>query len=198
MTNYKSDAFIVDLPLLDPANADQPARDAMERAQQAKRELPNMYRAMAQAPGLLDTYLSGYARFRSESGFTPQEQEIVFLTISAENGCEYCVAAHSVIADKASQVPLEATNAIREGRPPTDLKLGALSSFTQHLLLERGRPSQSAADMFLKAGYTEQQMLYLVLALAVKTMSNYTNHLFHLPVDEVFMGRQWKADSAAI
>jgi hypothetical protein len=26
----------------------------------------------------------------------------------------------------------------------------------------------------------------------VKTISNYTNHLFHTPVDEVFAGRTWE------
>lgn len=190
---HMTDHYVVTLPLLDPADADQTARDAMERGRKAGRKLSNVYRAMAQAPGLLDTYLSGSERFRSESGFTPAEQEVVFLTISVENGCEYCVAAHSFIADTVSHVPTEVTDAIRAGESLGDARLNELSSFTQHLLLERGRPSLGAAETFLAAGYTEQQILYIVLALAVKTMSNYTNHLFHTPVDSAFAAREWKA-----
>jgi AhpD family alkylhydroperoxidase len=188
-----TDHYILTLPLLDTADADQAARDAMERGRKAARVLPNMYRAMAQAPGLLDTYLTGYERFRSESGFTSQEQEVVFLTISAENACEYCVAAHSFIADTFSKVPPAVTDAIRDGKPVEDARLNELSVFTQHLLLERGRPSPGAVESVLAAGYTEQQILYIVLALGVKTMSNYTNHLFDTPVDGVFKAREWKA-----
>ena len=46
---------------------------------------PNMYSNMANAPALLSTYSHGYKLFRSESGFRPIEQEVIFLTISYEN-----------------------------------------------------------------------------------------------------------------
>jgi alkylhydroperoxidase family enzyme len=46
---------------------------------------------------------------------------------------------------------------------------------------------------FLDAGYTERQVLELVLAAAVKTISNYTNHLFDTPLDAPFRPREWKA-----
>jgi AhpD family alkylhydroperoxidase len=61
-----------------------------------------MYAVMANSPGLLETYATGYAAFREASGFTPAEQEVVLLTVSHENGCEYCVAAHSFLADQVS------------------------------------------------------------------------------------------------
>ncbi len=76
--------------------------DAAERladAPAATGMVPNMYGVMANSPGLLATYLDGYQRFRIGSGFTPAEQETVFLTISGYNACDYCMAAHSFIAD---------------------------------------------------------------------------------------------------
>ncbi len=51
--------------------------------------VPNMYGLMANSPGLLATYLDGYQRFRSASGFAPAEQETVLLTISRFNECDY-------------------------------------------------------------------------------------------------------------
>jgi len=44
----------------------------------------------------------------------------------------------------------------------------------------------------LAAGYTETDILEVLLAVAVKTISNYTNHLFHTPVDSVFARRAWQ------
>lgn len=55
-----------------------------------------------------------------------------------------------------------------------------------------GRPARAEVEAFLTAGYTELQVLYLILALAVKTLSNYSNHLFHTPLDTVFAARTWE------
>lgn len=154
--------------------------------------VPNMYAVMVNSPGLLKTYLEGYAQFRQESGFTPAEQEVIFLTISRENGCEYCVAAHSLIADAVSKVPPAVTNAIREGRGIPDAQLAALSEFTRVMLSTRGLPARKDVEKFLAAGYTQRQVLEIVLALAVKTLSNYANHLFHTPLDKRLAPRRWQ------
>ncbi|RYU62524.1 carboxymuconolactone decarboxylase family protein [Methylolobus aquaticus] len=174
-------------------DAEPRAKAALESVQASLKFVPNMYRVMANAPGLLDTYLHGYALFREGSGFTPAEQEVVFLTISRDNGCEYCVAAHSFVADTMSKVPPAVTDAIRDGRLIPDEKLSALSTFASLMLETRGRPGQHDVETFLAAGYTERHILEIILAISVKTLSNYTNHLFHTPVDSVFARRAWAA-----
>lgn len=180
---------------LDPKTLDDAgpeARALLEKAEAQVGFIPNMYARMAHSPGLLNTYLDGYSRFRQHSGFSPVEQEVIFLTISRENGCEYCVSAHSVIADTASKVPVSVTDAIRTGEPIPDAKLAALSQFTRLMVAKRGLPDRADAERFLAAGYGEWQILEIVLAIGVKTFSNYANHLFHTPLDEVFAARAWK------
>ncbi len=174
------------------ADAEPRAKAALDAAQKSLGFVPNMYAGMANAPGLLDTYLHGYQQFREASGFTPAEQEVVFLTISRTNGCTYCVAAHSLIADQMSKVPPAVTDAIRDGREVADAKLAALSRFTRVMVETRGLPSARDVDAFLSAGYSERQVLEIILAIAVKTISNYSNHLFHAPVDAMFAPRAWK------
>lgn len=154
--------------------------------------IPNMYARMANVPGLLETYLSGYERFRRGSSFTRVEQEVVLLAISRTNGCTYCMAAHSTLADMA-RVPTEVTDAIRDGKPVPDDKLDALVRFTSTIVDTRGLPSAAALDDFTAAGYTETDVLQIVLAVSVKTISNYANHLFHTPVDAAFADRVWEA-----
>jgi uncharacterized peroxidase-related enzyme len=179
------------LPALDAAHAEPPARTRLEEARTGLGFVPNMYAVMANSPGLLDTYVHGYGRFRERSGFTPAEQEVVFLAISRENGCTYCVAAHSFLADKMSGVPAAVTDAIRDGEPVPDTRLAALHAFTRTLVATRGLPSRGDVAAFLAAGYGERQILEIVLAIAVKTLSNYANHLFHTSVDVAFAGRAW-------
>jgi uncharacterized peroxidase-related enzyme len=168
-------------------------RSVLEQAKQQVGFIPNMYARMVNSPGLLETYLFGYARFRKESGFTPAEQEVVFLTISRENGCHYCVAAHSTLADVASDVPTTVTDAIRDGSPVPDPRLRALSEFTRVLLTKRGRPDRKDLVPFFAVGYTERQILEIVLAISVKTLSNWANHFFDTPADDMFAHRAWSA-----
>lgn len=179
------------LTALNPEQSEPPARARLEEARSSLGFVPNMYAVMANSPGLLDTYVHGYGRFREGSGFTPAEQEVVFLAISRENGCTYCVAAHSFLADKMSGVPVEVTDAIRDGSPIPDARLAALHAFTRTMVAKRGLPDRGDVTAFLAAGYSERQVLEIVLAIAVKTLSNYANHLFHTPVDAQFAERGW-------
>ncbi len=171
-------------------NADEQQKPILENAKKAVGFIPNMYKNMVNLPGLQDTYATGYEHFRRGSGFTPAEQEVVFLTSSVENGCGYCTAAHSYLADTVSKTPVEVTNAIREGRDIADPKLKALVAFTKTMHETRGNPSPEEAQAFLDAGYTEKHILGIILAMAVKTISNYSNHIFHTEVDPVFSGRK--------
>lgn len=188
-----TETFKMTLGLLSSDAAGTGAREVLEKAKQGLGFAPNMYGAMANQPGLLESYSFGYNQFRQESGFTAAEQEVVFLTVSFENGCDYCMAAHSLVADKMSKVPLEVTEAIRNGQPATDPKLEALRGFTRIMVTKAGRPSPADVNAFLAVGYTEKHILAIILAIGVKTMSNYANHVFHTPVDAAFQSRAWKA-----
>lgn len=174
---------------LSPVTGDRHA--ALAAAKDNLGFIPNMYRNMATAPGLLESYLYSYEQFREASDFTPAEQEVVFLTISKENGCTYCVAAHSLIADNMSNLATDVTDAIRDDLAIADRKLAALNVFTKVMHLTRGLPEQTDVKAFLAAGYSERNILDIVTAMAVKTMSNVTNHLFHTEVDKAFESRKW-------
>ena len=186
------------LPLVESSNATPRQQEALDAVKQRYGVVPNTYRAMANEPALVDTYLFGMAKLLKESGFTAAELDVVFLTISYENACDYCVAAHSFTADTQSKLNPEVTNALREGRPVSDPRLKALSDLTRSVLLSRGRPQAEDVEAFLSAGYAERQVLDLVLAIALKTISNYTNHVFETPIDAMFKVREWNAFKAGV
>lgn len=173
------------------------AKPILEATKARMGMVPNMYGRLANLPGLLTTYAHGGEAFRTQGGFTPPEQEVVLLVISRENGCEYCVGAHSMIADKMSKVPPQALEAIRAGQPIADPKLAALAAFTKTMIEKRGNPSPEDARAFLKTGFTEQHILAVILAIAVKTISNYANHVFHTPLDASFVAFAWTASAKA-
>lgn len=181
MTDYK-----ISLPPVEPETANEEQSQILESALKAFGMIPNMYKAMVNSPALLNTYMHGYNQFKSASRFDDREQDIVLLTISAEHNCAYCKAAHSMAAEMMSGVSAEITKAIRDNTPIVDPKLGALSTFTRLMVQKRGNPSQKDVDAFLSAGYKEEDILSIILAISVKTISNYTNHIFHTENDPGF------------
>lgn len=186
------DTYQMKLGGLTLETASEAAKPLLEGAQRQMGMIPNMYARMAQMPGLLDTYLHGYGLFRSQSGFTPVEQEVVLLTVSRENSCAYCMAAHSMVGKSMSKVPQDVLDAVRAGTPIADPRLQALAEFTQIMLRKRGNPAAADVEPFLNAGFTEHHVLAVILAISVKIISNYSNHLFHTPVDAPFAPFAWQ------
>lgn len=179
------------LPPTNLQTAEGRTKEVLEAGKKSAGGIPNMYAGMANAPALLDTYLHGYQLFRNESGFTPAEQELVFLSIARVNECTYCVAAHSFIAGAVSKTPEQAVQAVRNDAPIEDAKLAALSTFTQTMVSSRGKPTPDQLAAFLAAGYSESNVLDVILAISVKTISNYSNHVLHTPVDPMFQAHAW-------
>ena len=186
MEMIMSNRYLNSLPTLNLETATGAQKEILETAQKQVGFIPNMYANMANVPGVLSTYLHGYGLFRKDSGFTPTEQEVVFLAVSKTNGCKYCTAAHSMIADKMSGVPADVLQAIRTSQPIADARLAALFALTQDMVKHLGQPSSEKVKAFLDAGYTESHVLNIILAVAVKVLSNYTNHAFATEVDERF------------
>jgi uncharacterized peroxidase-related enzyme len=184
------------LPLVQFDEASETQKELLTITRKEYKMIPNMYRAMANQPALLKSYMDAYKGFRTQSNFSSVEQEIVFLTISVENNCSYCMAAHSIIADLVSKVPPNITDAIRTGAEIPDAKLKSLQEFTSIMLNKRGNPSEEDVRLFFENGYNEKHILDIILAISIKTISNYTNHIFHTEIDAAFKIREWKTFKA--
>lgn len=50
----------------------------------------------------------------------------------------------------------------------------------------RGFPTEKVTQNFLDHGYTQKNILEVILGVGMKTLSNYTNHIAHTPIDSVF------------
>ncbi len=176
-------------PVHTPETAPAAARGDLIEAKKAYGFIPNLYGVMAEAPALLKAYRALDELFEQTS-LAPAERHVVMLTISFENGCHYCVAAHSVIA-AMEKVPNEAIEAIRNGKPIPDPKLEALRRFTAAVVETRGRPSERDTKAFLGAGYSRANLLEVILGAGLKTLSNYTNHVAETPLDAAFAKGAW-------
>ncbi len=170
------------------------AETILRRAQKANGFVPNLYATMAEAPALLEGYVTLSATF-DKSDLSATERQIVLLVNSRLNGCSYCMAAHTMIA-KMQGVPEDVVEALRSGTELSDPKLEALRSFAIKINESRGWPEQSDLDAFFAAGYEKRNVLEVVLGTALKVMSNYTNHIASTPVDAAFAEAEWAPSDA--
>lgn len=167
-----------------PENAPEKSRSLLGWWKEKLGFVPNVFGVMSESPALL----KGYAELRAayESGhFSPVEREIIHMTISSLNSCGYCVAAHSVISEKAN-VPKDIILALREERPLKDARLEALRQFTIAVMKRMGRVEERDLAAFYKAGFTKAHVLEVVLGVSYATLGNYVNHIAGTVLDKAF------------
>ncbi|HLY87930.1 MAG TPA: carboxymuconolactone decarboxylase family protein, partial [Acetobacteraceae bacterium] len=156
--------------------------------------VPSLQANMAESPELLAGYSALWDLF-SKSTLTSHEQQVVYLTSNFENECHYCMAGHSTLAKMLKMDPA-VIEALRNGTPLPDAKLEALHRFTTLVVRNRGWVSDAETDAFLTAGYTRRNVLEVVLGVATKVMSNYTNHIVHSELDSFMHGNEWAKPAA--
>lgn len=172
-----------------PETAPEGSRPILAATAKAMGFVPNLLATMAGSPALLTAYTT-LSRIYDESSLSPAERQIVLIAASRSNACEYCVAAHTVIAGM-QRVPAAVVQAVRDGTTVADPKLEALRRFATIVAESRGWPDADAQRDFEAAGYGPQQALEVVLGVGLKTLSNYTNHIAHTPLDAAFSPAKW-------
>jgi uncharacterized peroxidase-related enzyme len=172
-------------------DAPENSRQILADTQKKYGFVPNLFGVLAESPAALEGYASIGNAF-SKSSLSAVEQQVVLLSTSFENGCTYCMAAHSAVAKMigATEVVVQS---LRDGTAIPDNRLEALRTFTRTLVEKRGWVSQQDIDSFLSAGYNKAQILEVITGIVQKTLSNYTDHIAHTPLDEAFEPLVWTA-----
>jgi uncharacterized peroxidase-related enzyme len=177
----------------DSAPAD--SKPLVEKAESNFGFLPNILAGMAEAPALLEGYMTLSGIF-DKTSLSPVERQLILLTVSYENECNFCVAAHTGGAKKA-QMDDSHIEALRNGRTLDDPKLEALRSFTQKIVKNRGWLDDADVQKMLDAGYSKQNVLEVIVGVGLKTISNYTNHIIGTPLNSQLEPLKWEKPKAA-
>lgn len=154
--------------------------------------LPGHAAALAGNPLAWQAYES-LNRLIARSSLSVTEKQLIMLTASRVNNCEYCMAAHSASAARQRLDPTLLAD-LRAGRSLADAKLEALRTFACALLEGHGAVDDSTFSNFLAAGYTRQQALDIVVALASKLLSNYATVLMQVETDPQDADWAWQLE----
>jgi uncharacterized peroxidase-related enzyme len=187
---------MIDLEVKSIETAAEAAKPDLQKVQQKFRFVPNLMGLLANSPPALKAYLSLNELF-DQTSLSPLERQIVLLASSVANGCEYCVAAHSVAA-QMHQVPADVIAAIRDGRLLTVPRWEALRALTEDIVTMQGWPDEEIVAQFFDAGFNPPQVLEVILGVSTKTLSNYSNHIAATPLDPPFAAAEWSASASSL
>jgi len=141
--------------------------------------VPNLYATFAHSATALGTYLNLQ---NAKSSLNAKQREIVNLVVSQVNDCEYCLAAHTAVGKMVGFTDAQILE-IRTGRATFDPKLDALARFVREVTEKRGHVAAAETEAFLAAGWTEGNVVDVIMVVGDKITSNYLHGVTKIAVD---------------
>jgi uncharacterized peroxidase-related enzyme len=141
--------------------------------------VPNIYAAMGHSKNALGSYLqfSGAA-----TSLSKKEKEVVDLAVSQLNGCRYCQSAHTAGA-KMNGFTDEQVIELRKGTASWDNKINILVKTAVSIAANNGKIGTEALEEFYAAGYTKENVVDLVVAIGIITITNLFHNVTDVAID---------------
>ena len=141
--------------------------------------VPNLYATYSHNETALGDYLALQNR---KSTLSAKEREIINLVVSEVNQCYYCLSAHTAIG-KMNGFTDNQIIEIRKGKVSFDEKYDALAKYVQSAVINRSKPSEDAVEGLFDAGYTEANLVDIIMVIGDKFISNFIHGTTNVPID---------------
>ncbi|WP_404370177.1 carboxymuconolactone decarboxylase family protein [Sphingomonas sp. MMS24-J45] len=173
MSRIPTPATIADAPA-----AAQPLLDAVHKQIGS---VPNMFRLIANSPATLEGYL-GIGAALGKGALPAATRERIALAVAEVNGCNYCLSAHTHLGKTYAKLDDAEITANRSGAS-NDPKADAAVRFAAKLVCARGQVGEADLSAVKLAGYSDAQILEIILHVALNTFTNYVNEALQTEID---------------
>jgi uncharacterized peroxidase-related enzyme len=143
--------------------------------------VPNLMKLVGNSPAALEGYLSlngalGKGSLGAKTG------ERIALAIAEFNRCDYCLSAHTYLAAHVAKLDATEINANRNGLS-SDAKADAAVRFAVSIAQARGHVTNDAVSAVKAAGFSDADIIEIVLHVALNTLTNYVNSVAQTEID---------------
>ena len=180
---------MTNFPVHSIESAPEGSKPALKQLQSAFGMIPNLIGAMSTSPILTNSLVGLFGNVHGGS-FTEAQIQTVLLTDAVTNASTWAVAFHTALALKEGIDPAD-VEAIREGRPPKDAQLAALSTLAKTMIEKRGRLDDEEVEQFISAGFGKELVLEVIAIVAASTITNYTASITKPPLETPFQAHAW-------
>lgn len=145
-------------------------------------KVPNAYLAIGgHSPAALQQALAHNAMLQKGS-LNAKELEAINLSVSETTDCDYCLAAHSMMAKKAG-FSSEQIRQLRHAEYAEDAHLDALAKFAQTVVTTTGTLPQADVTALKNAGFDDRQVIEIISAISAILFTNMVNRVNDTVVD---------------
>jgi len=170
------------LPAVPVEATSDASRAQFDRLRKAAGKVPNAYALIGgYSPATLGLMLDGDAVL-SAGELSKAEIEAIRVAVSSLNGCDYCVAAHSMVGKLAGLSP-DALRQLRAGDATGDARRDALVTFARTAASTHGTLDASVLAAVREAGYTPAQIIEALLTVSLITFTNLFNRVNDTVID---------------
>lgn len=168
------------IPYVRSDEAQGKAKEILEQIKAQRGKVPNIFKAMANSPAATEAYLN-FSQTLSKGVLDPKLKEQIALSVAEENKCDYCLAAHSVIASKAGLSADEITASRRSSasNPKSDAGL----KFAQTVIRKKGHISDEEFQKVKSAGFSDAAIVEMIMVICQNIITNYFNHIADPEID---------------
>jgi uncharacterized peroxidase-related enzyme len=142
--------------------------------------VPNLFRVAANSPAALNA-LAGLNGALAKGRLRAKVRESIALAVAQENGCDYCLSAHTALGKGAGLSDADIASA-RAGKA-TDPHAEAILALTGEIVRKRGAVGADAIEAARAAGVTDTELVEIVAHVALNTFTNYLNILAGTEID---------------
>lgn len=157
------------------------ARASLLAVQKQLGMVPNLFRVVANSPAALEGYL-GINAALSKGALEAKTRERIALAVAEMNGCNYCLSAHSYLAENLAKLD-DAEIAKNRNGTSGDPKADAAVRFAVKIVAARGHVGDADLAAVRQAGFSDAQIIEIVLHVALNTLTNYVNEVAGTAID---------------
>ena len=168
------------LTALNPEQANGKEKELFELIKSNMWVVPNILKTMANAPHVVEAYL-GFSQQLKKSSLDPKLVELIALYVATLNQCDYCVSAHSYVA-QIMEISTETTVNTRLGKA-SDPKIQALLSFVKAVVTKRGRVEADEVAALQDTGYAQAEIVEVAAVIGINLFTNYFSFIANLEND---------------
>jgi uncharacterized peroxidase-related enzyme len=170
------------LTTIRPEEATGAAAEVFAKIKKTVGKVPNTYATVGtHTPEALSAALAFDAAVAA-STLGKADIEVIKLAVSEYVGCDYCVAAHTLMG-KLAGLSADDMKQVRAGVATGEAKRDALVTYVRTLVGTRGTVPEAVVDAVRAAGYTERQIIEINLAIASITFTNLVNRVNDTTLD---------------
>jgi len=142
--------------------------------------VPNFLKAFANSPAALQAFL-GLHGIAGDGSLDVQTRERIALALAQQNGCEYCLSAHTAIGRKAGLDGAE----IEANRAGTsrDEKAAVAVRFARALVAHMGEVSNDELQQMRSAGYSDADIVEVITHVGMNILTNLLGKAARIDID---------------